>query len=55
MKRGKASKTNVLVVLSQNGNMDKDEQYSKPSTEGIPILAAHASFFLLPFGGDEEK
>ena len=28
-----------------------DEQYSKPSTEGDPILAAHASFFLLPSGG----
>ena len=35
--------------------MDKDEQYSKPSTEGTPILAAHASFFLLPSGGGEER
>ena len=35
--------------------MDKDEQYSKPSTEGNPILAAHASFFLLPSGGGEER
>ena len=32
-----------------------DEQYSKPSTEGEPILAAHASFFLLPSGGGEER
>ena len=46
---------NVLEVLSQNGSMDKDEQYSKPSTEGVPILAAHASFFLLPSGGGEER
>ena len=43
------------MVLSQNGDMDKDEQYSKPSTEGDPILAAHASFFLLPSGGGEER
>ena len=38
-------------MLSQNGNMDGNEQYSKPSTEGDPIIAAHASFFLLPSGG----
>ena len=43
------------MVLSQNGDMDKGEQYSKPFTEGTPILAAHASFFLLPSCGGEER
>ena len=32
-----------------------DEQYSKPSTEGDLTSAAHASFFLLPSGGGEER
>ena len=32
-----------------------DEQDSKPSTEGDLIAAAHASFFLLPSGGGEER
>ena len=32
-----------------------DGQDSKPSTEGDLTAAAHASFFLLPSGGGEER
>ena len=35
--------------------MDGDDQDSKPSTEGSPNSVSHASFFLLPSGGGEER